>query len=240
MAALLSMASDVPCVSRWDPVIAVPTASNVNIADRPAKDAQPAGSRWSGYHARDRERSPRPLLLRACGLLGAGGGRMAVDLGCSSGTDALALLNRGWAVTAVDQDETGLGLLRERVLAASAGRLTITCGGFADVALPPADLVHAGFSLPFCAPGDFAAVWKQIREALLPGGVFAGQLFGLRDSWAGSPLMSFHGAEQVRELLDGTEVLSLSEAQWDGEAVSGAKHWHVFDVMFRRPLPAGA
>jgi SAM-dependent methyltransferase len=165
---------------------------------------------------------------------------MAVDLGCGSGTDALALLSRGWAVTAVDQDEGGLGLLRDRVPAATAGRLTITRGGFADVALPSADLVHAGFSLPFCAPGDFAAMWKQVREALLPGGVFAGQLFGPRDSWAGSPQMSFHGAEQVKDLLDGTEVLHLSEAHWDGQAVSGAKHWHVFDVMFRRPLPAGA
>jgi hypothetical protein len=37
---------------------------------------------------------------------------------------------------------------------------------------------HSGFSLPFYAPDDFAAVWKGIREALRPGGVFAGQLFG--------------------------------------------------------------
>jgi SAM-dependent methyltransferase len=222
------------------PVVAVPTAQNVNVADRPTQDAQPAGSRWAAYHARSRERSPRPLLLRACDLLGAGGGRMAVDLGCGSGTDVLALLARGWAVTAVDRDEAGLGLLRERLPAASAGRVTFTCGGFADVALPPADLVHAGFSLPFCATGDFAAMWKGIREALLPGGVFAGQLFGPRDSWAGSPRMTFHGAQQVGELLDGTEVLHLSESEWDGEAVSGAKHWHVFDVMFRRPLPTRA
>jgi hypothetical protein len=105
------MPSGVPCGSRWDPVIAVPTAPNVNVADRPTEDAQPAGSRWAGYHARSQERSPRPLLLRACDLLGAGGGRMAVDLGCGSGTDALALLQRGWAVTAVDRDEAGLGLL---------------------------------------------------------------------------------------------------------------------------------
>jgi hypothetical protein len=52
--------------------------------------------------------------------------------------------------------------------------------------------------------------------------------------------MSVHRAEQVRELLDGMEVLHLSESEWDGEAVSGAKHWHVFDIMFRQPLLAGA
>jgi SAM-dependent methyltransferase len=173
-------------------------------------------------------------------MLGVGGGRMAVDLGCGSGTDVLALLERGWEVTAVDQDEAGLGLLSECIPDESAGRVTIACGGFDDVALPPAELVHAGFSLPFCAPGDFAAVWKGIRDALRPGGVFAGQLFGPRDSWAGSPRMSFHCAEEVGNLLEGAEVLHVGESEWDGRAVSGAKHWHVFDVMFRQSALAGA
>jgi SAM-dependent methyltransferase len=215
-------------------VIPVPTAQTVKVAGRLTEAAQSDRSRWGGYHARGLERRPRPLLLRACDLLGAGSGRTAVDLGCGSGTDALALLERGWSVTAVDRDEAALGLLRERVPGASAGQVTIECAGFADVALPPAGLVHAGFSLPFCAPDDFAAVWKVIREALLPGGVFAGQLFGPHDSWAGSPRMSFHSLEQVGELLDGAEVLHLKESEWDGEAASGAKHWHVFDVLFRQ------
>jgi hypothetical protein len=52
---------------------------------------------------------------------------------------------------------------------------------FADVTLPPAHLIHAGYSLPFCAPGDFRGVWAGIRRALAPAGIFAGQLFGLRD-----------------------------------------------------------
>jgi SAM-dependent methyltransferase len=165
---------------------------------------------------------------------------MALDLGCGSGTDALALLARGWAVTAVDRDEAGLRLLRERVPDEIAGRVTMECARFADVALPSAHLIHAGFSLPFCAPDDFALVWKGIREALLPGGVFAGQLFGPRDSWAGSPRMSFHSLEQTGKLLDGMEVLHQSESEWDGEAVSGAKHWHVLDMMIRQPQRAGA
>jgi hypothetical protein len=151
----------------------------------------------------------------------------------------LALLARGWAVTAVDQDEAGLRLLRERVPDEVAGRVTIECAGFADVSLPSAHLVHAGFSLPFCAPEHFALVWKGIQAALLPGGVFAGQLFGPRDSWAGSPRMSSHSLEQARELLNGMEVLHLGESEWDGEAVSGAKHWHVLDILFRQPASSG-
>lgn len=169
---------------------------------------RPGGSRWGAYHARGQVRRPRPLLLRACDFLGIGDGRMAVDLGCGSGADALALLERGWAVTAVDKDEAGLDLLRAGIPEASTGQITIAWAGFADVALPPADLVHAGFSLPFCAPGD--------------------------------PGMTFHRAEQVKELLNGAEVLHLKESEWDGEAASGQKHWDVFDVMFRRSPPVGA
>jgi SAM-dependent methyltransferase len=164
---------------------------------------------------------------------------MAIDLGCGGGTDALALLARGWAVTAIDQDEAGLRLLREAIPEASAGRVTIARAEFAELPLPSAGLVHAGFSLPFCAPGDFAGVWRGIRAALVPGGVFAGQLFGPRDSWAQSARMSFHRADQVEELLSGTEVLFLEESAWDGEAFSGPKRWHVFNIMFRQPLLAG-
>jgi hypothetical protein len=49
-------------------------------------------------------------------------------------------------VTAVDRDEGGLALLRERISDESAGQVTIECGGFGDVALPAGELVHAGFS----------------------------------------------------------------------------------------------
>jgi hypothetical protein len=70
--------------------------------------------------------------------------------------------------------------------------------------------------------------------------MFAGQLFGPQDSWAGSPQMTFHSAQEVRDLLYGTEVLHLHESERDGSSASGAKHWHIFDVMFRRPPPAEA
>src|SRR6266568_4185474 len=59
------------------------------------------------------------------------------------------------------------------------------------------------FSLPFCAPRQFPALWTRIIHGLLPGGIFAGQLFGIRDSWADDPDMSFHNREEVTALLDG-------------------------------------
>ena len=63
---------------------------------------------------------------------------------------------------------------RDRVLAITQGtaqeRLTIETIHFPDlIALPVADLVYAGYSLPYIHPDDFARVWDLIRSSLRPG-----------------------------------------------------------------------
>ena len=125
---------------------------------------------------------------------------MAIDLGCGDGTDTLVLLDRGWSVLAIDIEPAGLALLRARISPASAGRIRLLCTSFTDAVLPHAHLIHAGFSLPFCPPSRFRAVWEQIRRALVPGAIFAGQLFGTRDSWAANPGMTFQDRSEVTRL----------------------------------------
>ena len=193
--------------------------------------ANDGGTDWAGYYAWSAGREPRPLLLAACRELGAGRGRLAIDLGCGEGTDALELLARGWSVLAVDAEPAGLALLQARIPPAAAGRIRILCASFAEADLPRAHLIHAGFSLPFCPPQAFPALWARIRRALAPGGVFAGQLFGTRDTWADDPDMTFHARRQVETLLDGLDVLRLEETERDGHAFSGPKHWHTFDIL---------
>jgi tellurite methyltransferase len=142
---------------------------------------------WARYYAWSSGREPRPLLLAACDELGDAAGRTAIDLGCGAGTEALVLLRRGWSVLAVDAEPTGLAVLREHIPPSAADRIRVECASFSQAGLVPAHLIHAGFSLPFCRPADFPAVWARIRRALAPGGIFGGELFGLRDSWAGDP-----------------------------------------------------
>jgi SAM-dependent methyltransferase len=190
---------------------------------------------WAGYYAWSADREPRPLLLAACAELGPGAGRQAVDLGSGSGTEALELLARGWSVLAVDAEEEALAMLRSRVPAAAADRLRLACASFTVAELPPAMLIHAGFSLPFCPPGEFGALWGRIRGALAPGGIFAGQLFGVRDSWAGDPGRTFHTRAEVEALLAGLDVVRLEETEREGKAYSGPKHWHLFDIIARQP-----
>ena len=193
------------------------------------------GTDWAGYYAWSAGREPRPLLLAACRELGAGQDRTAIDLGCGEGTDALELLARGWSVMAVDAEPAGLALLRARIPPAAAGRIRVLCASFTGADLPCAYLIHAGFSLPFCPSQKFPALWARIRQALAPGGVFAGQLFGTHDTWAEDPDMTFHARNQVEVLLDGLDILRLEETEYDGRAFSGPKHWHTFDILARKP-----
>jgi SAM-dependent methyltransferase len=138
------------------------------MESRVSRDGEVA-SRWEEYHARAVGREPRPLLLRACELLGPGEGRVAVDLGCGSGAETLALASRGWAVTAVDQDLVALALLRGQ--ARGSDLVKIVHASFTEAELPQAHLVHAGYSLPFCAPGEFRGFGPAVALGEGPGPV---------------------------------------------------------------------
>jgi trans-aconitate methyltransferase len=187
---------------------------------------------WSGYYQWIAGRAPRPLLVRALAEHGeAGPDAVAVDLGCGDGTESRALLEAGFRVTAVDSAEAAMAELAE---AARAGApVTLVRAAMQDVDLPPADLVYAGFSLPFCPPGAFDGLWARIRAALRPGAVLACDLFGDHDTWAGDPAMTFVTRARVDALLDGLDVRHLEESEEDGNSYSGPKHWHTFQVVAR-------
>ena len=104
-----------------------------------------------------------------------------------------------------------------------------------DADVPTADLVHASYSLPFCRPQVFPRLWSDIREAIRPGGRFAGELFGDRDTWASSEkAMSFFDIASARALFDGMELESFVEEENDDHGWDQLKHWHVFHTIARR------
>jgi hypothetical protein len=101
--------------------------------------------------------------------------------------------------------------------------------------LPKADLIYASFSLPFCSPPRFSALWSTIRDSIKPGGHFAGQLFGDQDEWRGVRPLSFHSPRQVRRLAQGFKVELIRESFEDGMSYAGPKRWHVFDLILGKP-----
>lgn len=162
-------------------------------------------------------------------------GSRAIELGFGAGNDTLELLRRGWRVLAIDQQETAARFLAHRVPARHRGALTTLVAPMEDLELPRADLVYASFSLPFCAPESFPALWANIRTSLRPGGHFAGQLFGADDSWRGDRRLSFYTEAEVRRLARGFRLEMIRETHEEGMSFTGPKHWNYFDLILEKP-----
>jgi tellurite methyltransferase len=193
---------------------------------------------WTDYYEANDDREPREMLVQVLDAFGPGE-HDAVDLGCGSGIDTLAMLRRGWRVLATDAEPEAIQRVRRRVPPELADRLRTELTAMEDVELPTSDLVWAGFSLFFCDPDRFAEVWTKVRAAIRPGGRFAGQLLGDRDTWAGDEGISSFIRSGAERLFDGWDVERFDEEDEDGEACSGPKHWHVFHVVARRPVGEG-
>ncbi len=184
---------------------------------------------WTTYYEGDEGRSPWELLLRVLATFAEPGD--AVDLGCGAGIDTLAMLERGWSVFATDAEPEAIARLKRRVGTTFGVRLRLQQARMEDVRLRRADLVWAGFSLFFCDPGRFPALWERIGAATRAGGRFAGQLLGERDSWAGGTDITSFGRSGAEAMFDGWAVERFDEEEHDGDAFSGPKHWHVFHVV---------
>lgn len=189
---------------------------------------------WPTYNEAQATRRPRPLCTELVRRAGPGNGRLALDLGCGAGVETGALLGAGWRVVAVDSDPGTPH--RVRRLVGDSGDVEVVVADLAEFEPPPADLVHASYSLPFVPPAHFDPLWQCLRRSLRPGGWLAADLFGDRDEWAGEPGMSFVEAARLDSMLNGLDVVSLEEEDAIGSSFSGPKHWHVFHVVARRPV----
>ncbi len=165
--------------------------------------------------------------------------RVAVDLGCGEGRDAMELLTRGWNVHAIDAHPRALELLTSRVPEGAAPRYHPQIASFVDARWPDrVDLFNASFSLPFCEPRDFGALWGRITRSIRPGGRFAGQLFGPRDGWAILPDRTHHTRSELDSLFDEFVFEELREEERPDSTHDGRpKPWHVFHIVARKRIP---
>jgi tellurite methyltransferase len=193
---------------------------------------------WAAYYAATEGRPPRPTLLCALAAFEAeppAGPRLAIDLGCGAGRDTTAILEQGWRCLAIDADPEGLRRLAATVDPAWRHRLELREMRIEEAHLPPADLVNASFVLPFLPAEGLECCWKAIEASLRPGGRFAGQLFGPRDSWVVQGRCQGHGRVEVQRLLAGWEIEQIEEEEVDGLTPRGTgKHWHIWHINARR------
>lgn len=188
---------------------------------------------WSQFYEKQGGRGVRPTFEAALDAWTSEPG-LAIDLGCGDGVETRELAERGWRVLAVDSDPGVDERVKEGLGEEASSRVEARCATFEALGeLPHADLVYAGFALPFCDPTRFPYLWADIRDAIEPGGVFAGELFGPDDEWFGRPGMNFHDRSGVEAMLTGLEVLRLVEDDRRGMSFEGPKHWHVFHIVAR-------
>jgi SAM-dependent methyltransferase len=196
---------------------------------------------WPGYFEVVLGKPPRETLIDALARFdeeGAAPG-FAVDFGCGEGRDSAELLRRGWKVLAIDGHECAFEYLRKRTdfprAAREPGRFETQVARMEDANWPACDLFNASFSLPFVDPARFDDVWSRIVDSIKPGGRFAGQLFGERDTWAALPDRSHQTRAQVDELLGMFHVEHLKEEERDGgDCLNNPKHWHVFHIVAQK------
>ncbi|MBM3486786.1 MAG: class I SAM-dependent methyltransferase [Alphaproteobacteria bacterium] len=195
---------------------------------------------WQSYYAKTGARPPRATLLFALDRFDAepapaGRPRFAVDLGSGNGRDTVEILRRDWRVLAIDAEAAALEGLRARPDLPPGAGLETQCAPFAAATWPACDLVNASFALPLTPPATFPAVWARIVAALEPGGRFAGQLYGPRDSWFGDPTITFHDRAEVDALVRPFVVEHWREEEDDSTTPRGRpKHWHIFHIVARR------
>ena len=193
-------------------------------------------SGWGAYYEATAGRPPRRTLLWALDRFEARPApARAVDLGCGDGRDTIELLRRGWAVIAIDAEPVALERLTARPDLPKEAKLITRCGKFEDLDWPEVELVNASFALPLCPPAPFPALWRKITQSLVPGGRFAGQLYGERDSWAGNRAMTFFDEAGARRLFEAYAIELFETEESDAVTPRGkAKHWHIFHIVARK------
>jgi SAM-dependent methyltransferase len=207
-------------------------------ADPPATGADAHDDTdWAAYYRYTLGREPRPLFVR--GMAAVDVARLvpgtAVDVGFGDGTETLHLLEAGWRVTAIDSAPAAVEVLEPRVPPGARHRLTTLVAPADEADLPPFDLLYSAYVLSYLPPDAFGRLWANARDRLRPGGFVVVNIFGDRHEWANEPDCTYLPRARVEALLEGLEIVDLVETEEDGSSFVGPVHWHVFDIVARRP-----
>ena len=160
---------------------------------------------------------------------------ICIDLGCGAGRDSRFLIKNGWKVIAIDKEDT------EEIIRASLNKkeqdlLKFVKQDFEDnITLQSCNLLVANASLSFCHKKYFNELWKKVVNSITKDGYFVGNFFGVNDTWANRPNMTFFIKEEVIELFSSFEIINFKEIEKNGKTVLGVeKHWHVFNVIAKK------
>jgi len=190
---------------------------------------------WNDYYKILQNSPPRPFLIKTLQYCNDSTTKdlIAIDLGSGTGRDSLHLLENGWRVIAVEQEPTGISLLKNSLTAETAEKLQIIQSSFEDIqSLPKTDLLYASLSLPFCSPAVFPKFWDVLKKSMKPHSVLAANFFGPDDDWVQDGKLCSHSEEEIHQLLEAYKILYWHEQNGPGKTATGPdKNWHIFSVI---------
>jgi SAM-dependent methyltransferase len=196
--------------------------------------------RWESYYAiRKKNATPRKTILDAISILTKSNlteqQKFAIDLGCGSGSDTLALLEQGWSVFAIDSNPFAITNLVSSCPAVLANKLNTAVQFFEDLTkLPKANLINSSFSLPFTHPNCFEKLWDVIMRSIAIDGIFSGSFFGTNDDWyrTNNETMTFLTDDKIYDLFKTFDIELFEEVECDeADAFGNLKHWHKYSII---------
>jgi SAM-dependent methyltransferase len=191
------------------------------------------------------EMPPLPQVVEMADRLAAEGRSRVLDVGCGLGRHAVYLAARGFQVTATDNSPTAIAAceenLRKAGLSATVMQLEMTEFPFPDSSF---DGVIGSHVIHHCRRATLERIIASIARKLAPRGYFAWATPSARHCHCGSgaeiepgtwvdphhpegPIPHHYCTEaEVRELLEGYEIVSLVEHEYQGDGKSHC-HWRV-------------
>lgn len=177
---------------------------------------------------------------------------IAIELGPGAGANTAYMIKNGWKVTAIDVNSKSKEKIEEKLKDVLSEeeinqKLTFRNEAFEKLKLEKnsCDLVVGFDSLHFCDKNHFQEFFKNIVDALKPGGYLIGNLLGVKDSWKNEAMyMKFFTYEELKKLIEkdfefeGDDTLIFQERiQENGKDLSGrSKCWHGFYLRIRKKI----
>ncbi|MEZ4979836.1 MAG: class I SAM-dependent methyltransferase [Chitinophagales bacterium] len=177
---------------------------------------------WEEYYRRTRGKDPRRSLQLVLEKFHAENftGK-ALDLGSGACNDLDYLYQKKWQACGIDPEPASYKYFQEHY--ANIPGLSFQQVKFNEIRWQKYDLIHAGFSLPFCERDYLSELIVAIKSNLNLGGRFAGNFFGLEHSWQNLSLVS---KKEVEDFFSDFEIELIEETKSTRSSTLGEEIFH--------------
>lgn len=159
-------------------------------------------------------------------------GNVAIDLGCGTGNDTVFLLDNGFKVTAIDQEEQVKEIIKNKNLILNEDNLKVIIDDFSEIEISNSDLILANFSLFFVKDNFDKFIEKTLKNINLKG-FFVGNFLGKEDDW--NKTRTTVEKEKILEYFKDFEMFYFSEEKYYKDTANGkSKFWHVYTVIAQK------